>query len=93
VPSSHFKVSARCDYVVGTSALLWGEKDETSKEPSWRWVTGMLRGRSSDVKVCMKVVRAVVIRDSGRWKDGKREDIMLGVRSKTEGFATDSCGW
>lgn len=67
--------------------MLCGEKEETSKEPSWRCITGMLRGRSSEVRVWVKVVRAVVIRDSGRWKEGEREDIMLGVRRRTEGLS------
>lgn len=37
---------------------------------------GMERGESSEVRVVAKVVRAVVVRDSGRWKEGVREVIM-----------------
>lgn len=69
--------------------MLCGEKEETSKVPSWRCFTGIPRGSSSDVSVCANVVSAVVIRDSGRWKEGEREDIMLGVRRRTDAFSRD----
>lgn len=73
--------------MVGTRALC-GENEERSKEPSWRCVTGISRGVSSEVRVWVNVVRAVVIRDSGRWKEGEREEIMLGVRRRMEGLVS-----
>lgn len=50
-------------------------------------MTGMLRGESSEVRTEVKDVRALFIIDSGRWKEGEREEIMLGVKSRTEGLS------
>lgn len=67
-------------------AWACGAKDEKSKVPSWRCVTGMFRGESSAVRVCVNEVSAAVMEDSGRWKAGFRLGIMFGVRTRTEGL-------
>lgn len=50
-------------------------------------MTGMSKGESSEVRTEVKDVRALFIIDSGRWKEGEREEIMLGVRRRTEGLS------
>jgi len=68
------------------SCLLWGEKDERSKVPSWRCVTGISRGASSEDNTLVKAVSAETQADSGRWKAGFKLDIIDGVRTRTEGL-------
>lgn len=69
-------------------------KDERSKVPSWRCVTGILRGASSALNTEEREVRAEFIRDSGAWKAGFKEDIIEGVRRRIEGLrgADVGCG-
>jgi hypothetical protein len=69
-----------------------GEKEERSKVPSWRCDTGMERGASSEVRVCVKDDRAAVIADSGRWKAGVREGIIVGVKTSTDGLTAANAG-
>lgn len=57
-----------------------------SKVPSWRCVTGMLRGESSAVRTVERDVKAEFISASGAWKAGEREDIIEGVRRRIEGL-------
>jgi hypothetical protein len=66
--------------------LLCGRKALKSKVPSWRCVTGIERGASSAERTSVKASRAETMLDSGRWKAGWREEMMFGVRTKTEGF-------
>ena len=56
-----------------------------SKVPSWRCVTGILRGEIS-------AVRAELMRASGAWKAGEREVIMEGVRRRMEGLGPSAVG-
>jgi hypothetical protein len=65
---------------------LCGEKTEVSKLPSWRWVTGMPMGDSSEVRTEVKEDRAATMLDSGAWKGGDRLEMMQGVRTRTDGF-------
>lgn len=54
----------------------------------------MLRGDSSEVRTSLKDVKALFIIDSGRWKEGEREEIMPGVRRRTDGLSPlDCCEW
>jgi len=69
------------------SCLLCGEKDERSKVPSWRCVTGMSRGASSEDRTLVKEVSADTQADSRRWKAGLKLEIIDGVRTRTEGLA------
>lgn len=57
-----------------------------SKVPSWRCVTGIPRGCSSEERTVVKDERAETMADSGRWKAGFRLEIMEGVRTRTEGL-------
>jgi hypothetical protein len=57
-----------------------------SKVPSFRCVTGIERGRSSDVRTEVNEESAETMLDSARWKAGLRLEIMEGVRTKTEGL-------
>jgi hypothetical protein len=65
---------------------LCGSKALRSKLPKCICTTGISSGASSAVKTSAKLVRAEVMDDSGRWKAGRREDIIEGVRSRTEGL-------
>lgn len=47
----------------------------------------MERGASSALRTSVKELRADTMLDSERWKAGLREDIMLGVRTSTDGLA------
>lgn len=62
-----------------------GWKPEKSKVPSWTWVTGMPRGRSSAVRTSVKAERAEETVASGAWKGGLMEDMMDGVKTRTLG--------
>jgi hypothetical protein len=59
----------------------------------------MERGQSSDCRTLVKAFRAETERDSGRWKAGFRLEIILGVRTKMDGFGAGiagpvcRCGW
>lgn len=68
-----------------------------SKAPSFRWETGMLKGRSSERRTVANEESAEVMADSGRWKAGEREEIREGVRRRTLGFVVLWlglwCGW
>jgi len=55
--------------------------------PSWRWVTGISRGASSEDRTLVKAVSADTQADSGRWKAGFKLEIIDGVRTRTEGLA------
>lgn len=57
-----------------------------SKVPSWICVTGISRGDSSDDRTEVKAFSAAIVRDSGRWKAGFRLEIMLGVKTRIDGF-------
>lgn len=57
-----------------------------SKVPSWRCVTGILRGEISAVRTVERDVRAELMRASGAWKAGEREVIMEGVSRRIEGL-------
>lgn len=46
----------------------------------------MERGESSVVRIWVNVLRKDVVEDSGAWNAGERDGIMLGVKTKTEGF-------
>jgi hypothetical protein len=78
---------------------MCGEKALVSNVPNWRWVTGMERGESSDERTEVKAFRAETERDSGRWKAGFRLEIMLGVKTRIDGFGVEAagpvcrCGW
>ena len=64
-------------------------KEERSKVPSWRWETGILSGESSERRTEVKDVRAETKSDSGAWKAGLREGMIVGVKTRTEGFKAD----
>lgn len=66
--------------------MLCGEKALKSNVPSWRCVTGIFKGASSEDRVVVKLFSAEVMRDSGAWNAGWRELIIEGVRTRTEGF-------
>lgn len=59
---------------------------EVSNVPSWRWVTGMPMGESSEERTDVKDERAETMLDSGAWNAGDRLEIMDGVRTRTDGF-------
>ena len=63
-----------------------------SKVPSWRCVTGILRGEISAVRTVERDVRAELMRASGAWKAGEREVIMEGVRRRMEGLVPSAVG-
>lgn len=89
--SSHVSVSARCEKTVGCGRAC-GRKEDTSKVPRWRCVTGISRGVSSAVRTDERDVRAELMRDSGAWKAGLSEDMMEGVRNTTDGLAMGGGG-
>ena len=91
VLSSHFSVSALC--AAGVEVFReWGVKALRSKVPSWRCVTGILRGEISAVRTVERDVRAELMRASGAWKAGEREVIMEGVRRRMEGLGPSAVG-
>jgi len=55
-------------------------------------VTGIPSGASSEVRVCVKDVKADIIADSGKWNAGLREDIIFGVKTNTDGLAAADVG-
>ncbi len=61
-------------------------KELRSKVPSCKCVTGILRGASSARRTEERDVRAELMRDSGAWKAGFREDIIEGERRRMEGL-------
>ena len=64
-----------------------GVKEEKSKVPRCKWVTGIEMGESSEESTEAKDVKAETIRDSGEWKAGVKEEIIEGVRTRTDGFS------
>jgi hypothetical protein len=48
-------------------------------------VTGMPTGETSEVRDCVNVERADTIRDSGAWKAGLSDGIIVGVRTRILG--------
>jgi hypothetical protein len=68
---------------------LCGEKELKSNVPSWRWLTGISSGASSACKTSVKLESAETREDSGRWKAGRRLEIMEGVRMRTEGLGVE----
>lgn len=66
-----------------------------SNVPSWRCVTGIPTGESSEERTDVKDDRAETILASGAWKAGEMLEMMVGVRTRTEGFgeAIESGCW
>jgi hypothetical protein len=65
---------------------LCGENREVSNVPSWRCVTGMPIGESSEESTDVKEERAETMLDSGAWNGGERLEMMEGVRTRTDGL-------
>lgn len=57
-----------------------------SKVPSWRCVTGTPTGESSEDRTDVKDDRAETMLASGAWKAGDMLEIIVGVRTRTDGF-------
>lgn len=67
---------------------------ERSNVPRWICVTGRERGASSARRTEVNAERPDMTADSGAWKAGVREGIMLGVRTRIAGFwESEVVGW
>jgi hypothetical protein len=61
-------------------------KDDTSKLPSCRWVTGIPSGDNSADRTFAEAAKALFTALSGRWKAGLKLEMIPGVRRRTDGL-------